>query len=307
MTECKACGGRVIFIGDPMAKVRAATSYASAAHECSTCGLRYSNSANAATRTAFTQSPAGNVPADIAQGLDVVLAASMNEVNRLKKADWFCASTSEDAVTWSVFRWLIQAGRASLLPELCLHRKPEGEPALLLWGAPAGGDEAESLRDHLIAVSDCFGEDPRRRTEMDVLLVWPDLVIVVEVKYRSPNDRKPGTCGARLPKYVREELFAVGAAEIDRVGYYELARNWALGAVLAERLRRPFLLVNLGPKALRSDVEALRPQLRSADDHHVAFVAWGELTAAIERDGPAPEWLLDYFSARELGVGGAYA
>jgi hypothetical protein len=33
-----------------------------------------------------------------------VLAGSINQVNRRKKADWFSASTSEDAITWSVFR-----------------------------------------------------------------------------------------------------------------------------------------------------------------------------------------------------------
>jgi len=236
-----------------------------------------------------------------------VLARSINEVNRRKKADWFSASTSEDAITWSVFRWLEEAGKASLLPELCLASTPAGEPSLLLWGAPAGGSEAESLRDLVIEVSDSFGEDRRRRTEMDVLLAWPDLVMVVEVKYRSPNDRRPGRCGHRLTHYVRPELFKADTAEVDREGYYELVRNWALGAMVAERLRRDFLLVNLAPTALRADIDTLRPQLKTADHRRVLFLPWGELTSRMERDGSAPKWILDYLSARGLPADGAYA
>jgi hypothetical protein len=305
MEECRVCGGQVEFVGDPTQQTRRATSYASAAHECSQCGRRYSNSRNEASRTAFTQTPATNVPAEIAEGLSVVLSRAINEVNRPKKAEWFCASTSEDAITWSVFRWLQQAGRASLLPELCLDRTPAGQSSLLLWGAPAGGPEAEAIRDIYIEMSDSLGEDRRRRTEMDVLLVWPDLVMVVEVKYRSPNDRKAGRCGPRLKNYVRPELFTVDTAAVDGEGFYELARNWAVGAFVAQRLRRSFALVNLAPAKLRSDVDRLRPQLNTTADRCICFVPWGELTAVVEREGAAPKWLLDYLSARGV-LAGAY-
>jgi hypothetical protein len=307
MEECKACGGRIVFVGDPTGKVQRATSYASAVHECSECGRRYSNTRNVASRTAFTPTAADNIPVEIAEGIGPVLANSINEVNRRKKADWFCASTSEDAITWSVFRWLQQAGKASLLPELSLARAPAGQASLLLWGAPAGGPEAESLRDSVIEASNSFEEDHRRRTEMDVMLVWPDLVMVVEVKYRSPNDRRAGKCGPRLRQYVTPEFFTADSAEVDREGYYELVRNWALGALLAQRLRRPFLLVNLAPAARRLDIERLRPQLNVAEDRRIAFVSWGELAGAMERDGSAPEWLRGYLTARQLIADGAYA
>jgi hypothetical protein len=308
MEECKACGGRIVYVGgDPTVKVERATAYASADHECSECGLRYSNSRDMAGRTAFTPRPAGNIPVEIAEGLGPVLANSINEVNRRKKTDWFCASTSEDAITWSVFRWLQQAGKASILPELCHTRTPAGQASLLLWGAPAGGPDAESLRDLIIEVSDSFGEDRRRRTEMDVLLVWPDLVMVVEVKYRSPNDRRAGRCGPRLAQYVTAEFFAAECAEVDREGYYELVRNWALGARLAQRLGRRFLLVNLAPAARRSDVERFLPQLKVAEDRRIAFVSWGELADAMERDDSTPEWLREYLTARQLLADGAYA
>ena len=82
-----------------------------------------------------------------------------------------------------------------------------------------------------------------------MIVLWSDLIVVVEAKFRSPNDCRPGQRG--FERYLdRPELF--GPTEtIAGAGYYELTRDWRIGAGLAESLGSPaFLLVNLGPPDL---------------------------------------------------------
>ena len=88
-----------------------------------------------------------------------VLDGAINDANRRNKREKFCAETSEDAVTWTVFRWLHQAGHAALVPSLCGLAPPEGATSLLLWGAPAGGEEADLVRERYEQVSDCAGRE----------------------------------------------------------------------------------------------------------------------------------------------------
>lgn len=295
------CGGRISFLGPPGARRRAATSYATCLYECRNCATRYSNARDPERRTAFVARPTDNIPAEIGAGLLDVLDRAMNDSNRSNKREKFCAETSEDAITWTVFRWLHQSGYAALVPELCGSGLADSAPSLVLWGAPAGGAEAEPVRNRYVQVSDEFGEDPRRRTEIDVLVAWDDLLVAIEVKYLSRNDRKPGRAG-RVARYVESGHFTADADAVDGLGFYELVRNWALGAALAEALGRRFLLVNLGPEDLRPDMELLRRQLSESPERRAAFLSWPDLVTGIVGTGAAPEWLTDYLRQRELSV-----
>jgi hypothetical protein len=297
--SCRRCRGPTRFLGTPGARRHAATSYATCLFECARCGIRYSNARNPEQRRAFAQRPAGNVPKEVATGLTEVLGRAINETNRRNKLDKFCAETSEDAVAWTVFRWLHQVGQAALVPSLCGLPHPQGPPSLLLWGAPAGGGEAEQIRRQYKQVSDALGETPRRRTEVDVVLVWDDLLLAIEVKYGSKNDRRSGRA-SRLRRYVRPSLFAVDAEAVDELGFYELARNWALGAALAEALDRRFVLVNLGPASLARDIDLLRPQLQEDSDRRVDFLSWPTLVDGIRAESSVPIWLIRYLEERRL-------
>lgn len=173
-------------------------------------------------------------------------------------------------MTWTVFRFLQKTGHMTLVPPLCGLASSEGATSLLLWGAPAGGGEADLVREHYEQISDALCEKPRRRTEIDVLVAWRDLLVAIEVKYRSGNDQKAGRA-SRLRRYVRPGLFAADVGAVDDLGFYELARNWSLGTALAESLKRRFLLVNLGPEDLAKDMDLLRPQLCERTDGRAAF------------------------------------
>jgi hypothetical protein len=74
------------------------------------CGRAYSNSADEASRTCIVRSAELNVPDAVREGLERTLAGSLHTQNVSSKRSKFCFSSSEDAVTWTIFRRLEQAG-----------------------------------------------------------------------------------------------------------------------------------------------------------------------------------------------------
>jgi hypothetical protein len=81
--------------------------------------------------------------------------------------------------------------------------------------------------------------------------------VFVEAKYTSQNDVKPNYKG--FARYLgRPKIFAAGDTAVRAAGFYELTRNWRIGADLAERLGRRFTLVNLSPQTSRRQRGSLR-------------------------------------------------
>ena len=145
-------------------------------------------------------------------------------------------------------------------------RAPRPEAALL-WGVPippdrAGDDRGWRLRGRLEAIADRLGEDPRSRTEPDVVIdLGPDGVVVIEVKHRSPTDVKDGAY-AGWDRYYPADSPLPYAPAVRASGCYELARNWRFGLELAAEPDRPFTLACLGPDGLFRGEGAGPPSLR---------------------------------------------
>ena len=155
---------------------------------------------------------------------------------------------SEDAVTWNLFRFFER--RECLAPAM---RKicpcPGREPSLTIFWTTHEG----SLWDSFKSCSDKIPEKAIARSESDLILLWErKLLVVIEAKFRSPNRsdakqradelRKSRPYIAHALRYVNRE----GAEEAVRDGWYELLRNWVLGAALKEALGcEAFVLVNL--------------------------------------------------------------
>jgi hypothetical protein len=228
------------------------------------------------------------VPAEVLEGLMQALDDSISTINRKNKREKFCFETSEDAVTWTLFRWLESGGRLGSVAISAGLSEPSGSPSLLLWGGGVSGTEVVCVHENYLAVSNALKEPADRKTEIDMILAWPELLICIEAKHRSLNERpskkKP------FNAYVAGAPFRATEREIENVNLYQLTRNWSLGTRLARELRRRLLLVNLGPAAIGRDAAFAR-LLDQTSARRFAFVSWGTLLETAQRQGPLPAWL----------------
>ncbi|WP_205695650.1 hypothetical protein [Conexibacter sp. SYSU D00693] len=282
--RCPQCGGawdiRPEMLGKP------AADFDSCAFRCHRCGLGFSNASTPNGRVSITATPQLNVPEQARPGLTDALAGAINVHNRPTKAKKFCSGRSEDAVTWTVVAGLRAVGAIGALvgePDL-------GEPeALLLWGHPVAGSRAAEVLELLVQVSDRLEEHPKRRSEPDVIALWPELLALVEAKHGSANDSQPGYVG--YDKYLAaRELFSVDEIAVRSEGSYQLTRNWVIGAAMAERLGVPLRLVNLGPAGVAEHAANFAALLEQTPGRRFEHRTWQQALG----DTSPPDWLIDY-------------
>ena len=154
---------------------------------------------------------------------------------------------SEDAVTWNVFRFLERHSCSSrAIKSICLC--PAEEPQSIFWTTHNG-----CLWEPYRVCSDQIPEKSIARSESDLIFVWQHkLLVVVEAKFRSANRSDLGKRDDEVRKsrpYIERasrHFNREGVYETVRDGWYELLRNWALGANLRDALGcETFVLVNL--------------------------------------------------------------
>lgn len=288
-----------------MAYARSAQDYESCLRKCAPCGLGFSNAftSNLTFLTAIYRDAFAGLPSRIADGHERVLATAMNQGNRASKAKRFTFATSEDHLTWTVFRHLqIEGTLRHAMMNLGLKIETVSEPTMLLWGSavPADDTPGAQVRAKLLSVSTLLGEISTRRSEPDVLLDFDAAgVVLIEVKHRSPNEVK----AADYPNWSRyvtaTEAFRSEEA-VKSTGLYELARNWRFAAELADG--RPFAVVNLGPERLfngdhRRRLEAFIATLDQSESNRFLTATWQQFFAGVQ---PLPQWLTSYLSNRKV-------
>ncbi len=302
--RCPVCG---LFVGPfvlPPPRPRA-DSFEGCIRRCERCGVGYSNSAKPTT---IYRDPLDNLPVEARGGALDTLRRSLNECNRGKKETSFGFSTSEDAVTWTVFSWLATQSPAALvrLGER-LHLPSAGTPSVLLWGVPVPAAATSDARVRMTAALEAIGETPTSRTEPDVCLDYGDAgVVLIEVKYRAGNDVKRAEHAYKFARYLRDTEAFADPGGTTSSGHYELTRNWRLGHDLAGA--RPFRLVNLGPTALfRGKAGQMLGSFEAtlARSEHRAFVrlTWADFLSDTQAaTGPLPTWLAGWLSHRGISA-----
>lgn len=257
------------------------------------CGVSYTNARSEAERVLIMASPETNVPRQVRSGLSEALSQAAGRKNLKKKLLRFCFETSEDAIIWTVLRGLEQQGR---LDALVAAGRLEGEPTVLIWGAPVSGSRRLEVASALAEVCRSLGETPGSYTEPDAIVLWPSLAVAVEARLRTPNDCRP-VHGGFERYFDRKDLFAVPPETVARAGYYELTRLWRVGIGLAERLDAPaFLFVNLGPPdLLEASALTFSNLLNRWPGRDFAWCSWNDL---LESAAPLEPWLERYVSDR---------
>jgi hypothetical protein len=284
----------------------APTNWLDCLRRCPRCEVGFSNART--NPTTLFNDPRMNVPEQVRGGVLETLALTLNERNRANKRTKFGFSTSEDALTWVVFKHLHDTGQLLGALRRAGLAIPEGATrpeAMLLWGVPIPLDRTDNgrgwgLRDRLEAIADQLGENPRSRTEPDVVI---DLglfgVLIIEVKHRSGTDVKPWAY-AGWDRYYPAASPIPYAAAVRATSCYELSRNWRFGLELAADPSRQFTLVCLGPDALfqGDGAEILRPFeacLLAEGTARFQKLRWNDLLGAVQQ---APDWLVRYVTAR---------
>jgi hypothetical protein len=95
------------------------------------------------------------------------------------------------------------------------------------------------FRDFLV---NRFQEAPNRLSEPDIIIEADSVVVFVEVKFMSPNER------GKVIRDVYLSPACIGdTSGLKEAGMYELTRNWAIGLEWARTVdpKRRFVLVNL--------------------------------------------------------------
>jgi hypothetical protein len=304
---CPICGDMLqAQLGDPIA----AANWLDCLRRCLKCEVGISNARD--NPTIIFNNPLLNVPMEVHGGLLDTLSLSLNVRNRANKRTKFGFSTSEDALTWTVFKFLSDHGQLTNVLRTAGLPIPEAvsrHEAMLLWGVPMPLDRKSNvngweLRQSLEIISTGLGEDPNSSTEPDVLIDFgPHGVFIIEVKHRSETSLKDvGYAG--WDKYFPANSPLPYAAAMRASECYELARNWRFGLELIATTNRPFTLAYLGPSSLFEGIaesvlqpfEDCLPAEGLASFHRIG---WNALLGAIT---DPPPWLIQQFATEGYAV-----
>ena len=151
---------------------------------------------------------------------------------------------SEDALTWSVFRWLQVKGHLDVIGH-CLAGEPPH--TVLFWGADCTkpGEEQFALGDLIRRVD---GVRKGQVSEPDLVLIGPTTVHVVECKLGTAGQLRYrpwyGAGAKRFPDYQQwlqdkgVSLFRQTPIQAEAEMFYQLIRNAFYAVALAHRLNR---------------------------------------------------------------------
>lgn len=295
---CPNCHGPISSV-ESIDRAPMATQFDDCLRRCEPCEIGASNAADPDAVTYIHRDPLGNIPNESREGAIQALAQAFNVRNRESKRRRFGFSTSEDAVTWVVFTYLLRSGQllGSLLHAGIIAKTTVATaPTLLLWGVPIdNGARGAQIRKKLSDLCTSLQEDPNSFSEPDVIIdLGEDGLIFIEVKHLSGNDLKPADYPG-WSRYASPAPLAWRIEDVKASGCYELARNWCLLTRLAGE--RPASLVNLGPARLFRGAEGARldrfvTALGSNDRSHFRKVTWSDILGASMAD--VPDWFAQF-------------
>jgi hypothetical protein len=300
--DCPLCGKPMILDALPHGgPAQVAGTYEDCLRRCATCRVGFSNART--TPTLIHSDPLGNLPVEVRPGALQTLSEAINIRNRDNKIRKFGFSTSEDAVTWTMFSFLGQHRPDALasLVRTVFGLRTSDLVNVLLWGVPiTPAERGATVQQALLRISSVLGENPVSRSEPDVILDLGDAgVIVIEVKFGSANDRRTD---ANWGLYLTGMGAFSDPEKAQGSGLYELVRNWRIAHDLADG--RPFTVVNLAPSstlAATDGMDHFASSLRASPTAQFLPLTWDSFLTAVETvSGGLPPWLGTYLQSRGL-------
>lgn len=288
--KCPSCG-ELIFPRNGI--IKSASSYNDCLRRCEKCQIGFSNSKN--NPIIIYNKYFENVPELLRQDLDFSLNHSINEMNRKNKKNKFGFSTSEDALTWSFFKYFVVKNKFSDLLKILSIKSNETAFDIYLWGTNICKiNNNLDFIDNFNEVSDSFNEVLSKRTEPDVIIKLKDKLVFIEVKYLSSNELK--TDKEKFKKYLVPDVLEKEVIESE---HYELFRNWAFASKLSNGDN--FELINLAPQKIfndknRNKLIQFENSLKSANGNF-RKVSWEEILDKVN-DTENELWFKKYLNGK---------
>lgn len=271
-------------------KIVKTNSYNDCLRKCNKCLIGFSNSKT--KPKLIYENYNDNIPEKLIDGLDDTLKGSLNIINRKNKRNKIGFSTSEDALTWSFFKYFVLKNRINdLLNILNIERNDDQLPDIYLWGVCIN-NKNNNLENEIIRVSDDFKEVKDRRSEPDVIIKTNDKIVLIEVKYLSSNN-----INFNKEKYQKYLIENIDNDKLYESGHYELYRNWAFASKLSMSSSK-FELINLGLNKLFNDKNKYRLMLfqESIKSSGGSFkkISWEKICNQLEKSKSYDDWFIDY-------------
>lgn len=208
---------------------------------------------------------------------------------------------SEDALTWNVFRMLQLKNKIQCLteifnPSLDIYR-------VWFWGHDAGHESPKTdaeIQDILNQMEPWGENGVKQQTEPDVILCGNRHVVMVECKLGEPDKKvkawQRSSTGMRreYAVFIQERRFKlfVDSFDYERDGnrFYQLFRNYLLGAAIASRWNTEFSLLaivnalnsNRDGRSHRDEFNSFRSVL--AEPSNTFIITWQQLWEALPRE-----------------------
>lgn len=286
--KCPTCGG---IISPQIGIIKTTNSYSDCIRRCEECEIGFSNSKTAPT--IIYNRYEENIPEQLRADLDFSLNHSINELNRNNKKIKFGFSTSEDALTWSFFKYFVVNDLLNELLDILDIESKSTSFDIYLWGTNICKVSEDSfISNGFIKASDSFKESSSRRTEPDVIIRLEDRLVFIEVKYLSSNELKSDK--ERFKKY---RTSGVSEEDVFESEHYELLRNWAFAEKLSDG--NEFELINLAPNKLFCDKN--RGKLKKFEDSLLSpngtfkKMKWEEVLEKVNKDN-YEMWFKEYLN-----------
>lgn len=288
--ECPICG---VLLMPRDATVKQSNSFNDCLRRCEICMVGFSNAKD--NPTLIYKNYADNIPVLLQPNLDFVLNNSLNLINRVNKRNKIAFSTSEDALTWSFFKYFAVTKRLNDLLKLLNIDSEESFYDIYLWGTNICSQITDSdFYKQFIQISNSFNEDYKKMTEPDVIIKLNDELIFIEVKYQSANN-----VITDIKKFDKYFISDVDLMKLKDSGHYELYRNWAFAFKLGNGSK--FKLINLGLQKLfidknRTKLEQFEDSLNSENGTFVKL-SWEEIIGKL-RENEYDNWFLEYLEQK---------
>jgi hypothetical protein len=229
-----------------------------------------------------------------------------------KQDDRMARETSEDAVTWNVFRYLETSGLLGpWLSNLTgSHASSVGKASLIYWSY-CDEPGVRGVWPGLANARKTFNERPAHPSEPDLIVdtdvgvFWIEAKLTASNKTTPSSDAKPDAYkagGDSWYKTVIATTFADLAIEKKR---YEMLRYWLLGTWAAAQINKPFYLVSLVRKKSEENMAIkLEPDFHQEPTRRVLSTTWEGIYGFLEdptRRTSQTDKLLTYMENKTAG------